>query len=141
MVELEELMRAPKSVPKPQYKPVDILMGHKPEIRDLAEQLRKIIRKSVPEAVEVAYPVWHGIGYRHPEAGYLGGIFPMKNCVKLGFEWGAFFPDPKKELQGTGGRVRYLVFKRKKDVKIPTIRKFLRYATSHQKPGGIKLSH
>lgn len=44
-------------------KPEQILEGHTPQIRALAERLRRIILETVPDAVEAAYPVWRGIGY------------------------------------------------------------------------------
>ena len=40
----------------------DILAGHTPEVRLLAERVRQIICQAVPEAAEKAYLHWHGIG-------------------------------------------------------------------------------
>ena len=57
---------------------------------------------------EAAYPGWHGIGYRHPRAGYFCGIFPQERSVKLGFEWGALLDDEDSLLASGGKRVGYV---------------------------------
>jgi len=72
----------------------NILESHDPEVRALVEHLRKIIRETVPDATESAHPVWHSIGYRHPESGYFCGIFPQNDGVNLAFEFGVLLPDP-----------------------------------------------
>ncbi|MGD9488157.1 MAG: DUF1801 domain-containing protein [Calditrichaceae bacterium] len=110
---------------KQTIRPEDILAEHSPEVRALAESMRKMIIKIVPSAMEVAYPVWHGIGYRHPESGYFCGIFPRKDRVKLGFEFGALLPDPDSLLEGTGRQVRYVNIKSINDIRHEAIRKLL----------------
>ncbi|MFY9270127.1 MAG: DUF1801 domain-containing protein [Candidatus Manganitrophaceae bacterium] len=105
-----------------------ILEGHTPQIRALAERLRRLVIETVPNAVETAYPVWHGIGYRHLESGYFCGIFPHKNGVKLGFEYGVFLPDPEGLLQGSGKQVRYIVIKEKKEIRVGAIKRLIRAA-------------
>jgi hypothetical protein len=109
-------------------KPEEILAGHTREICAMAERLRRLVRETVPDAVEAAYPVWHGIGYCHPESGYFCGIFPQKNSVKLGFEYGVLLPDPDGLLQGSGKQVRYLFFKEAKEIRVGAIRKLIRAA-------------
>lgn len=75
---------------------------------ELAERLRALVRTTVPEAEERAYPGWHGIGYRHPEAGYLCGIFPSDDEVRLLFEHGVLLPDPDGLLEGDGTQTRHV---------------------------------
>jgi hypothetical protein len=90
--------------------PEEILAGHTPEVRRIAQRLRELIRDVVPEAVETAHRGWHAIGYRHPQAGYFCGIFPLERSVKLGFEWGALLRDVDGLLQrgpSVGKQVRY----------------------------------
>ncbi len=106
-------------------KPEDILAEHTPEVRALAESLRKLVLETIPNAVELAYPVWHGIGYRHPESGYFCGIFPQKDSVKLGFEFGVLLPDPDGLLEGTGRQVRYVTIKDNKDIRVRAVKKLL----------------
>ncbi len=91
--------------------PEQILDGHGPEVSALAQRLRTLILQVAPEASERAYPGWHGIGYRHPRAGYFAGIFPLAESVKLGFEWGVLLRDEDALLRSgpTGAkRVRYV---------------------------------
>ncbi len=78
------------------------------EIRAIAEGLRRLSRESMPEAAESGHPTWHSIGYRHPKAGYVCGIFPHKDSVDLVFEFGILLPDPHQVLQGEGKQTRYI---------------------------------
>ena len=108
----------------------DILGSHNPEVRALVERLRKIVRETVPEAVEAAYPGWHAIGCRHPESGYFCGIFPQNDIVNLGFEFGTLLPDPDGLLEGAGKQVRYVKIKDRKDIRVRAIKKLLLAAIS-----------
>ena len=54
----------------------------------------------MPDAIEVGYGGWRAIGYRHPRAGYLFGIFLSDSDVKLFFEHGGMLPDPAGLLRG-----------------------------------------
>lgn len=78
------------------------------EIRGIAEELRRLIRAFMPEAIESGHPTWHSIGYRHPKAGYVCGIFPHKDSIDLVFEFGILLSDPHKVLQGDGKQTRYI---------------------------------
>ena len=86
----------------------DILADHTREVRLLAERLRQIVHQAIPEAIEKAYPDWHGIGYTHPASGYFAAIFPEDDRVKLGFEFGVLLPDPNGLLAGDGKQFRYV---------------------------------
>jgi len=66
----------------------------------LAQRLREIARRAVPDATEAGYGGWRAIGYRHPQAGYLFGIFLSDTDVKLFFEHGGMLPDPAGLLSG-----------------------------------------
>ena len=72
----------PKRRPSADTQVDDILESHNPDVRALVERLRKIILDTVPDAMESAHPVWHSIGYRHPESGYFCGIFPTTTSPK-----------------------------------------------------------
>ena len=61
----------------------------------------------MPEAVERVYSGWHGIGYHHPEAGYVVGLFPQEGCVRVLFEHGVHLPDPAGVLEGDGSQTRH----------------------------------
>ena len=88
--------------------PESILDDHTMEVRAIAEELRKVVRETLPESAESGHPTWHSIGYRHPRAGYVCGIFPHKDSVDLVFEFGILLPDPHQVLQGDGKQTRYI---------------------------------
>jgi len=115
----------PKRKTRATTQPEDILASHNPEVRALAERLRKIIHDTVPAAIEAAYPGWHSIGYHHPDSGYFCGIFPQNDRVKLGFEFGVLLPDPDRLLEGAGTQVRYVNIRDRKDIRVRALKKLL----------------
>ena len=119
--------------------PEEILTGHTPEVRELCEALRSLVRAEVPEAIEVAYPSWHGIGYHHPRCGYFCAIFPMKDTIKLGFEFGVLLPDPEGMLTGDGKQVRYVNIHRQADIRAEAIRQLIQAALSLPPERDVKL--
>jgi len=62
------------------------------------------------------------LGYHHPDGGYLCGLFPQRDSVKLGFEFGVLLPDPDGLLEGRGRQVRYLVIRGRKDIRVRAIK-------------------
>ena len=113
--------------------PEDLLESLPSEIGATAHRLRELVRAAMPGAEERVYPGWRGFGYRHPEAGYVCGIFPSRKWVALGFEWGALLPDPDGLLQAghsTSKRVRYLRFHEPGEIRPPMIRRFLKAAVA-----------
>jgi cytidylate kinase len=86
-----------------------LLADHTLEIVDLTQILRAVVRSALPMATEKINLGWHGIGYHDPDAGYVAGIFPGEDSVKLGFEHGVELPDPEGLSEGDGSRVRYVV--------------------------------
>jgi len=95
---------------KTRVTPDEILADHSPSIVDIANRLRSFIKTVMPEARELAYPGWHAIGYRHPKAGYVCGIFPMGNLVRLVFEWGVLLRDETGLLRPGGRQVKFVEF-------------------------------
>ena len=112
------------------FQPEDILAGHQPEVQKLAEKMRKVIRLTIPEAIEKAYPHWHGIGYSHPTLGYFCAIFPHDEIIKLGFEFGVLLPDPLRLLEGSGKQVRYVSIRTSRQIGNPAIKELLQAAVS-----------
>lgn len=88
--------------------PDDILRDHTPEVRAIAETLRRLIHDTIDGMTERAYPGWHAIGFRHPRAGYVCGIFPFESLVRFVFEHGRQLADPDGVLRGDGKQVRYI---------------------------------
>lgn len=106
----------------------DILRGHTPDVQATTERLRAIILDAAPELTEKAYAGWHGIGYTHPQAGYVCAIFLHEHNVKLGFEHGASLYDPDGLLKpgaSQGKQVRYLEFHTGQDVDANVVVSFL----------------
>jgi hypothetical protein len=86
----------------------ELLEHHTPAVADLVLRLRDAIRTALPDATEKVYPGWHGVGFHHPDAGYVCGIFPVEDHVKVGFERGSQLPDPHGLFAGGGTQVRYV---------------------------------
>jgi hypothetical protein len=88
--------------------PDALLAEYPPPIAALATELRAVFREHLPEAKEVAYPGWRAVGYRHPDAGNVGGIFLFEDHVSIIFEHGHLLPDPAGILQGDTKQTRYI---------------------------------
>lgn len=119
--------------------PEHILTGHIPEVGELSEALRSLVRAAAPEASERAYPSWHGIGYRHPQSGYFCAIFPQQDYVKLGFEFGVLLPDPEGLLEGVGKQVRYVIIRQMADIQTEAIQRLIHAALSLPPERDVKL--
>lgn len=89
--------------------PVLDLLGEWPAaVGEQAIRLRAWLRGRYPELDERVYRGWQALGYHHPEAGYVCGIFPREERVQFLFEHGASLPDPRGLLEGDGRQVRYV---------------------------------
>lgn len=99
-------------------KDVEAIINQFPEsIRPIARKLRQTIRDEGFMFSEKAYPGWRAVGFRHTRAGYICGIFPQKDSVRLVFEHGGKFKDPKHLLEGTNlKQTRYMDFSSIKEI-------------------------
>ncbi len=79
---------------------------------ELAAWVRDLVLRADPDLVERVYTGWRGLGYRHPEAGYVFGIFPRAGRVELLFEHGAALADPEGALRGERSQTRVLAIHR-----------------------------
>lgn len=92
------------------------LSGYPPEIQDLAEQLRDVVREAVPEAVERVRTGWRIIGYDIPVGRrtlYFAFLAPEPAHVHLGWERGIWMSDPAGILRGAQldlKKVRYVTY-------------------------------
>ena len=86
----------------------ELLAAHDDHVVATAQWLRELVMATVPDTVERVYKGWHGFGYRHPDVGYFGAVFPRARTVQLSFEHGARLPDPHGVLTGEGRQVRYV---------------------------------
>jgi hypothetical protein len=93
---------------RPSLTPESLLAQFPQPVVELANALRPFVRTQVPEVHEVAYAGWKAIGYRHPEAGYLGAIFLFEDCVRFIFEHGHLLPDAGGILEGDTKQTRHV---------------------------------
>jgi hypothetical protein len=97
--------------------PEAFLAGYPDGIRDAAEQLRALIKRVVPDAVERVRSGWRLIGYDLPvgrRTVYFAYIAPEPIHVHIGFEHGVLMADPDRLLEGAHlnlRKVRFLTFK------------------------------
>ncbi|HET7520237.1 MAG TPA: DUF1801 domain-containing protein [Candidatus Limnocylindria bacterium] len=103
-------------MPRETIPPELFLSGYPPEIRDLAEQLREVVRQAVPEAVERVRTGWRIIGYDIPVGRrtlYFAFVAPEPAHVHLGWERGIWMSDPLGILRGAHldlKKVRYVTY-------------------------------
>lgn len=97
--------------------PEALLAGYPPPMRAIAQRLRAIVRRAVPDAVERVRSGWRLIGYDVPAGprrlSYFCYVAPEVEHVHLGFEYGVFMSDPERALIGAGvtRKVRWLTFR------------------------------
>jgi hypothetical protein len=75
---------------------------------ELAAWVRDAVLEADPDLTERVYTGWRGVGFRHPDAGYVCAIYPRSEWIVLLFEHGASMPDPDRILQGDGKQTRFV---------------------------------
>lgn len=78
-----------------------LLEDHTPEIADLTRRLLERIQSAASWKELRVYPGWHGIGLHHPDLGYVVGLFPRVDVVRVLFEHGALL-GTARFLEGLG---------------------------------------
>lgn len=114
--------------------PDDILAPYPETVRRLAEEVRALVRRAVPSMTERAYPGWGGIGFRDPQAGYVFGLFPQQDHLRLFFERGGELDDPDGLFLPAGDlrQGRYVEIRTVGAVKRPALREMIHRAVVHQ---------
>jgi hypothetical protein len=97
--------------------PPDAFLADYPEpIQAIAEALRSLVRRTVPDAVERVRLGWRLIGYDLPvgrRSVFFAYVAPEPGHVHLGFQVGTLMADPKRLMKGAHlklKKVRYLTF-------------------------------
>ena len=90
----------------------ELLAEYPPWVQEKAEQLREFVKSCMPTATEKVYSGWKAIGFQHPHAGYVCGIFLGEENVRLYFEYGSILSDPYGLLQGETKQVRWIEIKK-----------------------------
>jgi hypothetical protein len=108
--------------------PEEFLSTFPPEIQELANELRSLVKETIPNVKEAVYSGWKLIGYhirKGRRGAYFGFIAPFPNRVMLGFEYGIQLFDPSLRLEGDGTQVRYLTVRKKEDIEPESFRAFI----------------
>jgi len=104
--------------------PEQFLATFPPEICALANQLRTLVTRTVPEVDESVYPGWHLIGYRVRDgrrSRYFCFIAPFEDRVALGFEYEVLLTNDAGLLEGTGTQVRHVTIRHVQDIREPDL--------------------
>jgi hypothetical protein len=72
----------------------EFLAERHPEALELALWVRELLLAAEPDLSERVYQGWDGIGFRHPDAGYICAIYPRAADVRLLFGHGVRLDDP-----------------------------------------------
>ena len=105
------------------------------EIQEMVAKLRAEIGQSFPSLIEKIYFGWKAVGYTHPQAGYVGAIFPATNQVKMGFEHGIFLPDKKQQLvfgKSAGKQLKYLIIHQLNKAVLNDVKGFIEQAIAYR---------
>lgn len=85
-----------------------LLDGAAPDISELALDLVDCVMACQPAFGAKVRFGWRSVNFRHPRAGHVCAIFPMKAEVLLVFEHGRLLADPQGLLEGETRQVRTL---------------------------------
>ena len=111
---------------------IKFLRPYKPEIRELALQLRALVLEEMAPCYENIYDAYSAVAIGYGTSDKLrDGIFHIavySKHVNLGFNEGATLPDPKRILQGNGNQIRHITIKNVEDIKRPELRAYIRRA-------------
>ena len=100
--------------------PEQFLAVFPPDARELANQLRELIKQTIPNIIEAVYPGWKLIGYREQDgkrSRYFCFVAPFEGRVMLGFEYGVLMADAAGLLEGDGKQVRYVTLRNDADLR------------------------
>jgi hypothetical protein len=89
------------------------LSGYPDSISGIAHQLRAVVRRAPPDAIERIRSGWALIGYDLPmgrRKRYFAFIAPERKHVHLGFEYGVWMSDPERILEGAHLKLRKVRF-------------------------------
>jgi hypothetical protein len=86
---------------------LEFLQDRHPDTLELVLWVRSVVLGAEPDLTERVYRGWDGIGFRHPDAGYVCAIYP-RGGVRLLFEQGVRLDDPDGVLEGEGRQTRYV---------------------------------
>lgn len=106
--------------------PEELLEKFSPEVRDLTNRLRELIRASAPELKEEAAERMDNIYFKWN--GVVCAITPYKSYTSLHFYKGTRLDDPQGLLEGGGTALRHLKIRKPEDVRPEVVVPFLQQA-------------
>lgn len=115
-----------------------LLADYPPFVQEKAAELRAFLHSCMPNATEKPYPGWKAIGFQHPQAGYVCGIFLGEEDIRLYFEHGSILSDPHHILQGDTKQVRWIEIKRLNKTLRRRIAEMIDEAIVLRSPHGLK---
>ena len=111
------------------------LQRHAPPIAALAERLRVVVKRAVPDSIERVRPGWQLIGYDLPvrrHGVFFAWVWPELEHVHLGFPNGVLMEDPAGVLRGAGitKKARWLTYQTGDVIDEPLARALIEEAAS-----------
>ena len=110
----------------------DFLAESHPDLADLALWVRAAVLAGEPDLTERVYRGWDGIGFRHPDAGYVCAIYPRGEEVRLLFEHGARLKDEEGLLEGAGSQTRFIRVRERNDRLAAAIGRYVQAAVAQR---------
>ena len=113
--------------------------GYSSEVQAICRTLRTMVRSGMPEAKEVLFARHNHTGYLFTESMHdrVCDICPLKDYVRLGFDYGGYLADPEQMLEGTGKRMRHVKVRTVKEAENPALKHLVEaawaYAITHMK--------
>ena len=86
----------------------ELLNQHTQQVAALCRRLLNHVTAAADWSQVKVYPGWHGVGFHHPDLGYVIGVFPRREDVRVVFERGEFLGGARF-LDG-GGQTRHVDF-------------------------------
>ena len=122
--------------PPPSEELIRLLTSYGTGVGELALELRAMVLKEAPEAIEKLLQVyalvfWYSLSGRMSDAFCQVVVYPKG--VNLMFNRGAELDDPDCVLVGEGKIIRHIKVRRQEDLSNPNLRKFIRAALKHAK--------
>jgi hypothetical protein len=121
-------MKAMETIP-----PEALLAPYSSRHQAVANELRRLVKRAVPDAVERVRPGWGLIGYDVPigrRTKYFAWVWLQPEHIHLGFQNGVLMDDPDRLLQGAGitKNVRWLTLDSAADIRAAEFQVLVREA-------------
>ena len=103
-------------------------------VAEQSHELRRVVNRAVPMAVERLRPGWKLIGYDLPvtrHGTYFAWVWPQVEHVHVGWQVGTLMDDPRGLLQGAHlnlKKVRYLTFEPHEKINAALVTEFTQHA-------------